>query len=69
MEKRYIIRQYQIDLLHTIVTRSTEIIPNLTVGDYSNIAKALQNLPELCLEEEKKSECEVDTKEVLNNAE
>ena len=52
MHKRYIIRQDQVDLLLAIVTRSTQLIPNLTVVDYSGIAKGLVNLPEFILEEE-----------------
>ena len=51
MHKRYVIRQDQVDLLYAIVTRSTQLIPKLTVGDYSGIAKGLQNLPEFILEE------------------
>jgi hypothetical protein len=54
MEQKFIINKNQLEAVFAIVTRSTEIIPGLTVADYIGIAKALQNLPEFELDEDSK---------------
>ncbi len=52
MEKKFIITQQQVGTLFAVVTRSTQIIPGLTTGDYFGLAQGLQNLPEFELEEQ-----------------
>lgn len=55
MEQKFIISKTQLETVFAIVTRSTMVIPGLTVADYLGVAQALQNLPEFELDENREA--------------